>query len=210
MRDNKIQMMTMDAMFIGIIVILTFFWGFIPGPFAAITIVMIPVIVGAYVGGWKRGLIYGIAFGISSWAKALTGAMSPLDFLFQNPIIAILPRAIFGLLAGIAMDYIKKIEQKKLQYTVIVFASFALTMIHSILALTTLGLLGGTTMDLSEMNVTNYWVLMGIILGSSALIEAAVSTVVCPALIGAIDVYFRRANHAGNTNNIVSEEKKKK
>ena len=40
--------------------------------------------------------------------RAITMPTGPIDIIYQNPFISILPRAIFGLVAGLVFDVVKK------------------------------------------------------------------------------------------------------
>lgn len=102
MRNRKlINDITLDALFIAIIVIMTFVpqMGFLTIGIVSITFIHVPVIVGAAFLGWKRGLIYGTAFGIASWFRAFN-AGTIVDPYFINPMISIFPRIVFGFVVG--------------------------------------------------------------------------------------------------------------
>ena len=110
MKNNRIRLMAIDAMFIALIGIFAFvpFLGFITlGP-VSFTTIPILVFIGAYIFGWKRGLIYGIAFGLFSLFKALT-VPGTFDYFFINPLISVLPRAVFGFVAGLLGGFIKSL-----------------------------------------------------------------------------------------------------
>ncbi len=70
--------------------------GFIPFPWASLTIMQVPVIIAAILEGPIAGLIVGAIFGIFSLVQAAVGPTSPLDPLFVNPLISILPRLLIG------------------------------------------------------------------------------------------------------------------
>src|SRR5919206_5366032 len=69
-------------------------WGFIPVPNVSgrATIMHVPAIIGAVLEGPLVGILAGGVFGIFSWLQATTP-------LFANPIIAIVPRLLIGLVA---------------------------------------------------------------------------------------------------------------
>ncbi len=71
--------------------------GFIrlPNSTGAATILHIPVIIGAVIGGPVVGMLSGFIFGISSILNDTTG-------LFGNPIISVLPRVLIGLTSWLA------------------------------------------------------------------------------------------------------------
>ncbi|KRO16027.1 ECF transporter S component [Lacticaseibacillus saniviri] len=73
----------------------------VPG-LPAISTIHVTVIVAASLLGPKMGMGLGTLWGVVSMIKAYTEAGDPLSLLlFQNPIIAILPRLAVGLVAGV-------------------------------------------------------------------------------------------------------------
>ncbi|MEG1002195.1 ECF transporter S component [Clostridium sp.] len=72
--------------------------GFIPLPFMKATIMHIPVIIGAIIEGPIVGALVGMVFGLFSMYQAFTAPM-PTSFIFYNPIIAIVPRVLVGIVA---------------------------------------------------------------------------------------------------------------
>lgn len=137
--DNKVKIsnMTKDAIFIGLIVIMTAVpnLGFISifGGVITFTLLHLPVLLGASLMGWKRGAVYGLAFGIASWARSLLAATSAFDILFQNPLISILPRFLFGLIAGIVFTLLGKIKKDGLSKGLFVVSNVLLTCLHTVL-----------------------------------------------------------------------------
>ena len=67
-RHGRILALTNDAIFLAIIILMTFVpnLGYlsIAGGVITFTLLHLPVILGASLGGWKRGAIYGLAFGV--------------------------------------------------------------------------------------------------------------------------------------------------
>lgn len=84
--------------------------GFIPLPTMKATIMHIPVIIGAIVEGPMVGALVGLVFGLFSMYQNFT-APGPTSFIFWNPVIAIIPRILIGLVAY----YVYSLMQKKLK-----------------------------------------------------------------------------------------------
>lgn len=61
-----------------------------------VTILHIPVIIGAIIEGPLVGAILGLFFGISSFFNAIYRP-TPTSFVFLNPLVSILPRIIIGI-----------------------------------------------------------------------------------------------------------------
>ena len=87
------------SMLITLIVIMTFTpLGHLPGVLA-ITIVHLPVIVGAILYGPKVGTILSLTMGLASLTKSIIAPTSPLNEFFRNPLISVLPRLMIGISA---------------------------------------------------------------------------------------------------------------
>ena len=83
--------------------------GFIPFFLGtSITIMHVPVIVGAVLEGPWVGTAIGLLFGIFSLVWAYIGPNGPGDIYFQNAFISILPRLFIGLMAYLAYQLVKK------------------------------------------------------------------------------------------------------
>lgn len=97
MRDKRVREMTVTAMFTAIVAIMSFVpWlGFITVGGVAITLIHIPVLIGGIFGGKRVAIFLATAFGTFSMMRAF---MTPDAFnvFFQNPLVAILPRFLFG------------------------------------------------------------------------------------------------------------------
>jgi uncharacterized membrane protein len=94
--------LVMTSTLAAIILVLSFvpqlgFITLLPG--VSITIVHIPVLIGIMMLSLKQSLVLGVTFGMGSWIASLMYAASPVDLAFQNPLISILPRVLFALVA---------------------------------------------------------------------------------------------------------------
>lgn len=80
----------------------------IPG-LPAITTIHLTVIIGAIILGTKDGALLGLIWGLISLVHAYVAPGDPLTIiLFQNPIIAILPRVLVGTVAGASYALLQK------------------------------------------------------------------------------------------------------
>ena len=72
-------------------------WGFIPWfGGVSITIMHLPVIIGAVLEGPIVGLIIGFLFGLFSLIQGAIAPTGPADVWFVNPLLSILPRLFIG------------------------------------------------------------------------------------------------------------------
>lgn len=74
--------------------------GFIPWfSGASVTILQVPVIIGAVLEGPLVGFIIGLLFGLSSLLQAAIAPTGPVDVAFTNPLISVVPRLLIGPIA---------------------------------------------------------------------------------------------------------------
>lgn len=103
---ERILRMAQLGVLSAIIIMMTFvpYIGYISyGPGLSITLIHIPVMIGAIVLGPSAGAMLGGVWGISCIIKALTAPPSPLDAaIFWNPLVSLIPRILAGWLAGLA------------------------------------------------------------------------------------------------------------
>ncbi len=78
-------------------------WGFIPWVAgAALTIMHVPVIIGAVLEGPAVGAVIGLIFGLFSLIQGAIAPTGPVDTWFTNPLLSVLPRLFIGPLAWLA------------------------------------------------------------------------------------------------------------
>jgi uncharacterized membrane protein len=69
---------------------------------ASLTVVHVPVIIGAVLEGPIAGMSIGAIFGVSALVRAAVAPQGPIDAFFVNPAISVLPRILIGLAAWAA------------------------------------------------------------------------------------------------------------
>lgn len=140
-KNKRITRITINAMMLAIILLMSFIpqLGYIEIPgFTSLTLIGLVVLIGAYLLPFYGGIFLGTVFGLTSLIVSLTtGAGNVMNIPFQNPLISLLPRVIFGLLASIAFYFVrtKFYYNKKLLPLMIGLASFLLSAIHSLMVL---------------------------------------------------------------------------
>lgn len=116
MERKKLGDFVLLALFVGLIVLLGFTpLGLIPLGFINVTILCVPVIVGALYMGWKNGLLLGLAFGLTSFISALMKPSTLVSTLMgASPVLvalmSILPRL---LCPWLPMAYIRACAASK-------------------------------------------------------------------------------------------------
>lgn len=84
--------------------------GFIPLPLFKLTILHLPVIIGAIIEGPVVGGSIGLIFGLFSIYQNIT-APTPMSPFFYNPLVSVLPR----ILIGVISYYVYKIIRSKMK-----------------------------------------------------------------------------------------------
>lgn len=99
-RKLDVRRMTVIAMLSAISIIMSMTpIGYVPiNPIVSLTIMHIPVIIGAIIEGPIAGAFIGFIFGATSLIRAITGPTAT-NFIFMNPMISILPRILIGIVS---------------------------------------------------------------------------------------------------------------
>lgn len=106
-QKNKIQYFVLTAIFVAIIILQNFVpgLGYIPlSPVTAITIIQITVALAAVTLGPKSGALIGLVWGLSSLILAWTSPVDLGALMFRNPLTAIVPRVLVGIVVGILFN----------------------------------------------------------------------------------------------------------
>jgi uncharacterized membrane protein len=125
--------------------------GFIPWfSGASVTILQVPVIIGAVLEGPLVGLIIGLLFGLSSLLQAAIAPTGPVDVAFTNPLISVVPRLLIGPVAWLLYRLVLgRQEQSKgssihpVRYSAaLIAAGLGGSLTNTILVLSALGVFG--------------------------------------------------------------------
>ena len=113
-------------------------WGFIPWfSGASLTIMHIPAIIGAVLGGPIVGLFIGFIFGVFSMIQAAIAPTGPADVWFTNPVLAVLPRLFIGPAAWLVW---RSLENRN-KLVSLFFAGLIGSLVNTFLVLLVIGLL---------------------------------------------------------------------
>jgi uncharacterized membrane protein len=138
-------------------------WGFIPW-FGGIslTIMQVPVIIGAILEGPLVGAGIGLIFGLFSLVQAAVAPTSPGDVVFTNPLISVLPRLFIGPVAWLIWTSLKKVP-----VVALIISGLAGSLTNTVLVLGMFGIYGIYS-----------WPVLGGIALANGLPEAGVSAVI--------------------------------
>ena len=171
--------------------------GRITMPYLTATTLHIPVILATLVLGWQAGLITGLVFGVHSLISNLTGASFFAPF-FINPLVSVLPRALFPLCVyGIAQGLKRLLGRFDPRHVVAYVAASALgtalhtTMVMGMIYLVYGGQIGqllaqgaGVPEAIAQSGVGMGIAIMGV---TNGLPEMIVACVIAPVIALALD-----------------------
>lgn len=175
MPQNRTRKIVVTAVLSAITIVLGLlpFGGYIPFAGISITILTIPVIIGAILEGPVVGAGIGLIFGLTSMYQAATAPKSPLDPLFVNPLLSVLPRMFIGPVAWLVWSALKRFKVVGL-----VSAGFMGSMTNTALVLGALGLLFGRDSRVTEIFGADVWKALGGIALASGVPEAVVAAII--------------------------------
>ena len=105
---------------------------------AAITVLHVPVIIGAILEGPIVGMIIGFLFGISSLIQAAIAPTGVIDVAFTNPVISVVPRVLIGLTTWL----VYRSFNGKREPLALIIASIIGSVTNTVLVLGALGVFG--------------------------------------------------------------------
>lgn len=147
-RQKTLNLVTLSLLIAIEVVLVVTNLGFIMIPPISITILHVPVIMGAVVMGWKSGLILGGSFGVLAMLNATFRGASVADLAFSpfysgNPVGSIIMcigcRMLLGFAAGFIFEKLSKKTGKVLLSSAI--AAFVSTLLHTLTVMSCLWLL---------------------------------------------------------------------
>lgn len=139
---SKTRQLTQLSLLIALEAVMAFTpLGFIMIPPISITILHIPVIIGAILMGPTYGGILGGAFGVLAMIKATFFAASPADLLFspfasgapvQSAVMCIVPRILLGVAAALLYQLLRQVTK---DIAAMAVSSILATLLHSVMVL---------------------------------------------------------------------------
>lgn len=168
--------------------------GYIKTPALSITLLTIPVAVGAILLGAKGGAILGAVFGATSFAQALSGTGMTAILMQTNPVgvffLCFVPRILEGFLCGLIFQLLTKMKSKKSAYYI---AGFSCPLLNTLLFMSLLLALFYQTTYIqtlcTKLGVSNPLTFVAALVGAQGLIEA----LLCGFLSGTIAFSLAKA-----------------
>lgn len=133
MKNGKIKRMAGIALLMAMVVVMQAIGGMIPpvGGFS-ISLVLIPIVLGAAIFGPKAGAILGGTFGVIVVINCITGADPGGAMVFQaNPILCILVVLAKGILAGLVSGAVYKLVKGFNSYLAMLLAAIVCPVVNT-------------------------------------------------------------------------------
>lgn len=134
MKNPNIKKMATIALLIAMIIVLQFIGSMIPpiGGMFSISLVLIPVVIGAALYGSSAGAVLGAAFGVIVAINCATGADPGGQLVFQsNPILCIFVVMLKGILAGVCAGAVYKLLCKFNGYAAMLCAAILCPVVNT-------------------------------------------------------------------------------
>ncbi|MCR4747432.1 MAG: ECF transporter S component [Clostridiales bacterium] len=195
--DDKILRLTELGVLLAIIIIMAFvpMIGYIKLGVVEITLITVPVIIGAMVLGPASGALLGFAFGLTSFLQCVFGLSAfGVALLEINPIFAFLvtvpTRTLMGWLTGL---FFKAIKQENI-------VGYSLTglvgsLLNTLFFMTTLIALYWNTEFMqglvSSLGATGVFSFVVALVGINGLVEAICCTILSAVICKALNVWFK-------------------
>ena len=143
--------------------------GFIPWfSGASLTVMHVPVIIGAILEGPVVGMVIGFIFGLFSLIQAAVSPTGPVDVFFTNPLVSILPRILIGATTWLVFGAFRD----RWLPVAVILASVVGSLTNTVLVLGALGVAGALP-----------WELIGTITVINGLPEAGAAALISIAVI---------------------------
>lgn len=151
-------------------------------------LIFLPTIITSIIHGPRSGAAMGFLAGLVTLLRALLAPASPLDYLFLNPLVAILPRIFVGVVPYFVYNIFKKLIKSKSVSLLIAGASGAITNTALVIASLYLIYNDEIVKMSTEFGIGTTFAAFAIFLVStSALIESSVAGIGTAAVINVYD-----------------------
>ena len=157
------------------------------GPIS-VTLIHIPVLIAGLLFGIKGGALTGFTFGISSMMIAMIRPAAVTDVLFVHPLVSVLPRVLFGLIAGLGKSLLEGTTKKGIP----ILWCIGATLIHTVVVMSALYLVHFT--KLSELGlVTSGMGIVAFVFGfiGVSFVEGIVGGVIASMVCGVLKKQIR-------------------
>ena len=204
-KHKKIRDLVLFSILVAIIIVMSFTpIGYIKTFGLEITLLVIPVVIGAINLGPKYGALLGFAFGLSSFFQCFGFSAFGTTLFGLNPwftaILCIIPRTIMGFLVGVIFNLCLKIFKHDIICHIIACVSGAL--LNTILFMTAFCLFFYNTELVmgfrDSLGATNVLMFVILFVGINGLVEAIVNFVIGACVSKSLYIIFKDKRHNEN------------
>lgn len=193
---TRIRTLTGTAMLTAIIIVLQLIGSYIKFGQFSISLVLIPIVLGAALFGVASGTWLGLAFGI----VVLISGDAAL-FMAINPIGTVITVLLKGVLAGAASAAAYRLVEKKSRFAAVLLASFVCPVVNTgVFLLGCLVFFMDAIRDMAgDSNVLVYMIVSFV--GINFVIELVINLVLNPAMVRLIEIGRRMGPEKGRKSN---------
>ena len=193
---TRIRTLTGTAMLTAIIIVLQLIGSYIKFGQFSISLVLIPIVLGAALFGVASGTWLGLAFGI---VVMISGDAAL--FMTINPIGTVITVLLKGVLAGAASAAAYRLVEKKSRFAAVLLASFVCPVVNTgVFLLGCLVFFMDSIRDLAgDSNVLVYMIVSFV--GINFVIELVINLVLNPAMVRLIEIGRRMGPEKGRKSN---------
>ena len=188
-KSTSIKMLAMGAVLTALVIILQFMGAFIRLGIFQISLVLIPIVIGAALCGTKISTWLGFIFGV---VVLLTDAGAFLAVSVPGTIITVMVK---GIAAGLVAGLVYKLLEKKNRYLAVLAAAIVCPIVNTGIFLIGCVLFFFETVEgwglaLGFENAASYMFLG--LAGGNFLFEMATNMVLCPAVVRLLSIIKRK------------------
>ena len=157
------------------------------GPFA-ITLVLVPIVIGAAMYGVKAGAALGGLFGLVVLAMTISGADPGAFMLWSaNPVATLVVIMLRGILAGASAGAVYRLFEKKNRLGAVVAAAMVSPMVNTGLFLLAMYFIFPSFLDMWAAGATTMYFLFIGLAGVNFIIEMVINMTLSPMIVRVID-----------------------
>lgn len=134
MNRNDIKTLTLLSVFSAIIIVMTFVpsVGYITFGPLSMTLIHIPVLIGVFLLPKRYSWLLGLIFGVGSLIKAAVQPVGLLDPAFVNPLVSVVPRVLFAVIAAWLFEGFKWLDSKLKNPDIYIFGFVSLLTLFAV------------------------------------------------------------------------------
>ena len=157
-----------------------------------LSLVLIPIVLGAVLYGPAKGAILGGVFGATVVVSSLTGLDGGGNFLMSiSPILTSVSCMVKGILAGLAAGYAAKFFKFKNRYLSVFIAAIVAPIVNTAVFVLCMFLFFKETMTAGADGTNLMYYVIFTMIGVNFLIEFAINVVFAPAVLRVVNAVRR-------------------